>query len=359
MVAETYRLLRHSVVDHAKRAKRSDVGEIEAERKARGGDFRGGFGPPGRRHRTSFPAARRAAVIREPVPMAEPVSDGLLGPLLMLAGACAAALAWTATRAIAPLIGGPETVFLRTLILFVVTSPWLVFRGREMLLVFRTPLHLLRIFTVGVSVTCFAVALGFAPLVQVTALSFIAPFFVLILARLWHGERVLAAQWLAVATGFVGVLLVLSPGDTSPRSGHFVGALLAVVGAFCLAVGWTSVRQLLVMRQPLHLLLVPPLIMTLAVSGALAAPGFEVPPADAWPLLFIAAAFTILSHLLQMLAFRHGRPTRVAPVDFTRLIFASLFGTALLGETPSPFLLLGALLIAAAALYASRKRPPA
>ena len=117
-------------------------------------------------------------------PVSGPVSDSWLGPLLMLAGAAFAALAWTATRMVAPVLGGPETVFLRTLIPLVAVAPWLVLRGREMMVIFRSPLHLARIFAVGLSVTCFALALSYAPLVNVTALSFVAPLFVLVLARL-------------------------------------------------------------------------------------------------------------------------------------------------------------------------------
>lgn len=273
----------------------------------------------------------------------------------MLAGAAAAALAWTATRMIAPTLGGPETVFLRTLMLLVVVSPWLMFRGRELLVVFRSRLHLLRIFAVGLSVTCFAVALSFSPLVQVTALSFVAPFFVLILARVCYGEQVSPYQWLAVALGFVGVLLVLAPA-LKTASAQLVGALLAIAGAFCLAVAWSSVRQLHALRQPLHILIVPPILMTVVVSGALALPSLEPPPMAALPILAVAAFFTLLSHLLQCLSFRHGRPTRVVPVDFTRLLFASLFGILLLGETPSIWLMLGALLIVVAALYTSQVR---
>jgi drug/metabolite transporter (DMT)-like permease len=96
--------------------------------------------------------------------------------------------------------------------------------------------------------------------------------------------------------------------------------------------------------------------MTLAVSGAIALPDLTMPPASTLPVLAAAALLTLLAHVLQIVSFRYGRPTRVAPVDFTRLLFATLFGALLLGETPSHTVLLGALLIVAAALYASKTR---
>jgi drug/metabolite transporter (DMT)-like permease len=292
-----------------------------------------------------------------PAPAAEAaLADGWGGPLLMLAAAVAAALAWTATRVVAPILGGPETVFLRTLIVVAVLLPALIRWRREMLPVFRSPLHLLRIVAVGISVTCFAVALSLAPLVQVTALSFVAPLFVLLLARLFLGERVRAAQWLAVAAGLSGVVLVLSPATLAASPARFAGPLLSIGGAFFLAVGWTILRRLHSMQQALPVLVVPPALMTLAVSGAIALPDLAMPPASTLPVLAAAALLTLLAHVLQIVSFRYGRPTRVAPVDFTRLLFATLFGALLLGETPSHTVLLGALLIVAAALYASKTR---
>lgn len=257
---------------------------------------------------------------------ATPVSDSWVGPLLMLAAAASAALAWTASRVVAPELGGAETVFLRTMMLLVVVSPWFFLRGREMLAAFRSPLHLLRLFAVGGSVTFFTVALGLAPLMQVTALSFVAPFFVLVMARIWHGERIGLAQWAAVGVGLVGVVLVVSPAELAAAPGRLNGALLALVGAFCLAVAWTSVRRLHSMNQSLVVLVVPPIAMTVAVSGVLALPSLRLPPVEMLPMLALAAVFTLLSHVLQCLSFKHGRPTRVAPVDFTRLLFASFCG---------------------------------
>ena len=110
------------------------------------------------------------------------------------------------------------------------------------------------------------------------------------------------------------------------------------------------------MNQSLVVLVVPPIAMTVAVSGALALPSLRLPPVEMLPMLAVAAVFTLLSHVLQCLSFRHGRPTRVAPVDFTRLLFASFCGTVLLDEQPSRFLLIGSLLIVGAALQASRTR---
>ena len=177
---------------------------------------------------------------------------------------------------------------------------------------------MLRIFAVGCSVTCFTIALSLAPLVQVTALSFTAPFFVLMLARICYRERIDFARWAAAGVGLAGVLFVIYPAaGLAETPGQFNGVLLALVGSFCLATAWTSVRRLHSMSQSLAVLVVPPIVMTVAVSGTLALPSLQLPPVETLPVLAVAAVVTFLSHLLQCLSFRHGRPTRVAPVDFT------------------------------------------
>lgn len=295
------------------------------------------------------PAGQRATVV---------LSDSWTGPLLMLAAAACAAFAWTATRTVALEIGGPSTVFIRTLMLLAVLSPWFLFNGRSMLVVFRSRLHLLRLVAVGLSVTCFTVALGLAPLAEVTALSFTAPLFVLLLARLFDAEPVGLARWIGVAVGLVGIALVVAPPALASPTRHIEGALIAVGGAFCLATAWTSVRRLHEMRQSLGVLIAPPLVTTVLVSGAFALPQLTLPSLRTLPVLAVAAVFTLLAHTLQCLSFRYGRPARVAPIDYTRLLFAVACGALVLNELPSQHALIGAALIVGAALQASMRIAP-
>ncbi len=82
------------------------------------------------------------------------------------------------------------------------------------------------------------------------AINFATPLIVVVLAALLLGETVRVYRWSAVAVGFVGVLLMLSP-HLSParigemlRGGPAIGALLALLNALCSAVATIEVRRL-------------------------------------------------------------------------------------------------------------------
>jgi drug/metabolite transporter (DMT)-like permease len=63
----------------------------------------------------------------------------------------------------------------------------------------------------GVAMLCYFAALGFLPIAQVGAALFTAPLFVLIFAALLFGQRIGPRQFVAVAVGFTGVMLILRP----------------------------------------------------------------------------------------------------------------------------------------------------
>ena len=75
----------------------------------------------------------------------------------------------------------------------------------------RWPLHLIRgVLSVFMMIT-FAFALKELSLAKTYALFFVAPLLIAIFSIFMLGERVHRAQWLAIAIGFAGVLIVLRP----------------------------------------------------------------------------------------------------------------------------------------------------
>src|SRR5829696_7721048 len=54
----------------------------------------------------------------------------------------------------------------------------------------------------------FFTALRYLPLAEASAISFLAPMFIVMLSGPLLGEKVSGARWLAVAAGFAGILLV-------------------------------------------------------------------------------------------------------------------------------------------------------
>src|SRR5258706_1043755 len=83
-----------------------------------------------------------------------------------------------------------------------------------------------------VTSVCFFVALQYLPLADASAISFLAPLFVVVLSGPLLGETVPKSRWIAVAIGFGGILLVTRPGAAA----FHPAALLMLAMAFCNAL---------------------------------------------------------------------------------------------------------------------------
>ena len=77
-------------------------------------------------------------------------------------------------------------------------------------------------------------------------------------------------------------------------------------------------------------------------------------PAD-WDVLTLLGTLGVLGHLLMARAYAKAQAARLAPLEYTALLWASLFGFAFFGEVPTPTTLAGAALIIGGAVVASRR----
>jgi drug/metabolite transporter (DMT)-like permease len=161
-------------------------------------------------------------------------------------------------------------------------------------------------------------------------------------------EEVGWQRWLAMAVGFVGVMIVIRPG----LEGFEPASLWAV-----LAVGGLSVRDVSTRRVPSTIV-----TMHLAFSGFVAVGvlgtgmllvtgGVIVPTQLQLGHLAGALASGIISYWAITEAMRVGDVSVVAPFRYSRLIFALIIGVLAFRERPDFFTLLGATLIITSGLY--------
>jgi drug/metabolite transporter (DMT)-like permease len=185
------------------------------------------------------------------------------------------------------------------------------------------------------------------PLAEATTLQFTVPMFATILAILLLGEVAGPHRWAAVIVGFAGVLLVVQPG-----SGHFplVGGLVGLFAAFMVALVTTQIRELGRTESALttvfwfSFLSVPVLgVAYLFVARAHV-------PLD-WALLVAIGAIGGLAQVALTASLRWASVSTVVPMDYSSLIWATLFGWLLFGAFPGTSTWLGAPLIIASGLY--------
>lgn len=190
-------------------------------------------------------------------------------------------------------------------------------------------------------------ALANLPLATALSISFSRALFLTVLAVLVLREIVGPHRWGAVAVGFLGVLTILRPWDggaVDPAMLSGLASALAVAGmSIC-------VRLLSDTESTLKMMLYPGLFATLLFAG----PAWAVwvtPDALTLALLVAMSASGGLGQVLLIRAYHHAEPSSIAPMNYTQLLWATLFGFMVFGEIPDAATWAGGGLILAAALY--------
>ena len=195
----------------------------------------------------------------------------------------------------------------------------------------------------------FITALGFMPLAEITAILMLAPLLITALSMIFFGEKVGWRRWSAVVVGFLGMLLVVRPGD-----GTF--PLFALGLAFASVLG-VAARDITTRRMPLD---VPTAIIALmSIVGTTLAGVVLSLSGQAWrpvtPELALivgaAALFVAIGNYAIVSACRDAELSVVSPFRYVVIIWAVLLGILVFGDWPRPLALAGIALIGASGLY--------
>lgn len=229
--------------------------------------------------------------------------------------------------------------------------------GRRLIATRRAGLQLAR----GVMVFVFAIflfaALKFLPQAEATAISFVAPLLILVLAGPLLGEHVGWARWAAALAGFAGMLIIVRPGSGLAT----IGVAFAIATLVCNAAFQLLSRKLALTENPITTVFLSSLIGTI---GATALLPFGLP--ERWPDPWQAALFLSfgvtgsVSHLMLMRAYRLAPASFIAPLIYLHVVQATIAGLVFFGQFPDAVTLVGIAVIlasgAAIAVYEQRRR---
>ena len=165
----------------------------------------------------------------------------LRGILYMVLGVFAFSIQDLIIKKISTVYAVHEIVFVRsfTAVLVIVLIARLD-RGGSGLRTSMLWLHVARAAVMFGAYTLYYLGLASLPLADTAVISYAAPFFIAALALVFLGERVSLAHWAAIATGFLGVLIVMRPG-----SGLFnPAALLPLCAAMLYSIAQMLARYL-------------------------------------------------------------------------------------------------------------------
>lgn len=240
-----------------------------------------------------------------------------------------------------------QVLFCRQAVMMCFVAPVLARNFPGSLRTSRPGLHLVRVLGALTAMLLSFTALVHLPLAEATTIAFARTFFITIFAILLLGEVVGPRRWLAIAAGFVGVIVVMQP---EAATGLDIYALMRLAGAAVAGFVMVIIRKLTQIDQPIT-------IMSYQVIGIgllMAAPAvwfWKTPTVFEIILLLAIGGISVITQLCNIFAFRAGEASAIAPFDYLRLLFALGLGLLVFAEWPGSHVFLGAGLIIAAALY--------
>lgn len=268
-----------------------------------------------------------------------------LGVLLMLVGMALFSLNDAMGKWLVASYTVGQVLLIRSLAALVVLLPFLwSFGFRRLFAVERPGLQALRVLFATAEVFCFYLAVRDLPLADVMTFWLAAPIYVAAVSPFLLGERVGARRWIAIGLGFVGVLIALAP------SGAVSGTatLAAMIGSACFAAMVVTGRTL---RGTPDTALVFWQLIGAGLAGAVTVPfAWSNPTTPDWALLSLLGVVAMLAHICVTRALKLADAALVAPLQYTLLPWAIVLGWLFFGDTPSPAMLLGGLIIVLAGL---------
>ncbi|MDB5416330.1 MAG: Arginine/ornithine antiporter ArcD [Rubritepida sp.] len=214
----------------------------------------------------------------------------------------------------------------------------------------RPVLQSLRGFMLVLQVAMMVQSFTLLGLVEAHAIFACYPLIIAALAGPVLGEKVTPRRWLAIGAGAVGVLLILRPG-----AGLFAPASLLVLAA---AVNFAA-YGLLTRIVGLHDTPETSFFYT-GIAGAVAitllGPWVWTPIAFAdWGWMGLLCLTGSMGHYLLIRALAIAEASRLQPLAYFQLIFASAAGVIVFGEHLQPMTVAGAALVVGAGLFNLRQ----
>jgi drug/metabolite transporter (DMT)-like permease len=274
-------------------------------------------------------------------------SMSVAGPAVMLLGMLMFALNDTMGKWLVASYGLGQVVLLRSLAALVILVPIVWVAGLPALRAAEQPwMQLARVVCSTAEVFCFYYAVMYLPLADVMTYWLAAPIYVAALSPLLLGDKVGWRRWTAIGVGFIGVIITLEPSSAM----FTMPAVISIIGSGAFAFMMISGRFL---RHTPDSTLVFFQVSGAGIAGLLFAP-FDWAPIQSGldlGLLALLGIVAMAAHMLVNRALKISDAATVAPLQYTLLLWAVVFGWMFFGDVPRLSMLVGAALIVASGLF--------
>ena len=223
---------------------------------------------------------------------------------------------------------------------FVVRNNFKALETKNMRLqIFRSTINIL-------SMICWFSAIGMMHFEKATALGFTTPLFTTLLAVIVLGEVIRFHRTAALFLGFIGIIIIIRPGYIPFE----LATLLMLIASFSFSFVLIFVKKLSATDSSTtiifyHLLYMTPIFFILSLFF------WENINLNQLIIFILMGASGLLSHWCLAQAFRISDTTFIMPLQFTKLIWASLIGMFFFAEQPDIWTWVGAVIIFISVIY--------
>ena len=236
--------------------------------------------------------------------------------------------------------------FYRCLMGLIIITPFVARNNFRALQTDNMRLQIFRALINIISMICWFSAIGMMHFEKATALGFTTPLFTTVLAVLILGEVIRFHRTAALLLGFVGILIIIRPGYMPFE----FGTILMLIASFSFSFVLIFVKKLSATDSSLtiifyHLLYMTPAFFILSIFY------WENINLNQLIIFILMGASGLLSHWCLAQAFKMSDTTFVMPLQFTKLIWASLIGLFIFSEQPDIWTWVGGVIIFISVVY--------
>ena len=204
----------------------------------------------------------------------------------------------------------------------------------------KIKLHSVRAIAGAFAMIFLFLGLKYLPIADAIAISFAAPVFATIFSIIFLKETVRIFRWIAIITGLVGVLIILKPG-TDLFSFYAIYPIL-----FCIGFGIISIAiKKLSSTEPDYLIALYFTVVLIIIGSISCFFQWETIKQPDLVFLILIGISGSLGNIFLTKSIRHAEVSKVTPIKYLSLIFATISGIFIFNEIPSLYTFLGSLLI--------------